>query len=109
MSDGLYLDAELFALTARHPIEPRAAVRPTGASFPGLGFGPRCTCCASMFDSGGGRFSRAVARWVTNGGVSFLCKECLDCWFDNADDDDSLEPDSWSWLPGARPADLAPA
>jgi hypothetical protein len=109
MTDGLYLDAELFALTARQSIEPRARVLPTGSSmapFPGLG--PRCTCCASMLDDGRPRSSRAVARWAHgNGNVSYLCRNCLDCWFDNADDDPDLEPASWAWLPGAHPEALA--
>ena len=108
--DGLYLDAELFALTARREIQPGSAVRPIGAPFPGLGLGPRCTCCASMLDDGRRRFSHAVARWDTQiGNVSYLCRACLDCWFDNADDDDSLEPAAWSWLSGAHPGQLVPA
>lgn len=110
MSDGLYLDAELFALTARSSIEPPDTVLPTGAPFPGLGLGPRCTCCASMLDNGRPRSSRAIARWATqNGNVSYLCKACLDCWFDNADDDPDLEPASWSWLPSVRTGLTAPA
>ena len=75
----------------------------------------QCTCCSRIWrDRGNGRSEPdrrpAVARWRHgNGYVSLLCQACLNSWFDNADDDDSLEPDSWSWLPGARPADLAPA
>jgi hypothetical protein len=42
----------------------------------------------------------AVARWECwNGNVVHLCQECLDAWFDNADDDEMLEPAAWSWLP----------
>lgn len=40
-----------------------------------------------------------VARWRTRTGYSFpLCQACLDTWFDSADDDESLEPASWSWI-----------
>lgn len=43
--------------------------------------------------------SSAVARWsCANGYVGHLCQKCLDHWFDNADDDDSLEPVAWMWL-----------
>ncbi|GGW98607.1 hypothetical protein GCM10010321_11220 [Streptomyces chartreusis] len=42
----------------------------------------------------------AVARWkCQNGNVVHLCQACLDAWFDNADDDELLEPAAWSWLP----------
>lgn len=108
MTGGLYLDAELVALAAQRELQPRPVVPPIGAPFPGLGLGPRCTCCASMLDNGRPRSSRAVARWASrNGNVSYLCRECLDRWFDNADDDDSLEPAAWSWLSGAHPERLA--
>lgn len=41
----------------------------------------------------------AVARWeVRNGSWFLLCQTCLDHWFDNADDDDSLEPVAWAWI-----------
>lgn len=41
----------------------------------------------------------AVARWeLQNGGCVRLCQVCLDAWFDNADDDEMLEPAAWSWL-----------
>lgn len=109
MSDSLYLDAELLVLTARRPLEPRDSVLSSGpplAPLPGIG----CGCCASIIDNGRRRSARAVARWATgNGNVVYLCKTCLDHWFDNADDDDSLEPAAWSWLPGRRPEQLAPA
>lgn len=35
--DGIYLDMELFDLTAQRTIEPRDRVRPIGRPFPGLG------------------------------------------------------------------------
>jgi hypothetical protein len=42
-----------------------------------------------------------VARWKTQTGYWFpLCQTCLDHWFDNADDDDDLEPAAWTWLTG---------
>lgn len=44
----------------------------------------------------------AVARWdLQHGGSVRLCRACLDAWFDNADDDETLEPAAWSWLPQA--------
>lgn len=47
----------------------------------------------------------AVARWVClNGNVVYLCQPCLDAWFDNADEDPSLEPAEWNWLPGRQVA-----
>ena len=40
-----------------------------------------------------------VVRWeCQNGNVVQLCQACLDAWFDNADDDEMLEPAAWSWL-----------
>lgn len=46
-----------------------------------------------------GRAPRAVAFWkASNGNRAVLCQSCLDHWFDNADDDPSLEPVSWGWL-----------
>lgn len=51
----------------------------------------------------------AVAWWKTsNGAYTSLCRACLDCWFDNADDDDSLEPTAWGWLipPAPDPSDI---
>lgn len=45
----------------------------------------------------------AVAWWKTgNGAFTRLCQACLDYWFDNADDDPSLEPVAWGWF--HRPA-----
>ena len=45
----------------------------------------------------------AVARWVCgNGNVVLLCRKCLDCWFDNADDDPDLEPVAWGWIEKRR-------
>ncbi|MEV4784009.1 hypothetical protein AB0K53_00895 [Streptomyces tuirus] len=45
----------------------------------------------------------AVARWqVQNGYWFLLCQSCLDAWFDNADDDDDLEPAAWSWIEKRR-------
>ena len=42
-----------------------------------------------------------VARWShRNGNISRLCQSCLDAWFDNADDDDELEPVAWTWQIG---------
>lgn len=39
-----------------------------------------------------------VARWShPNGNVSWLCRNCLDAWFDNADDDPDLEAAAWRW------------
>ena len=47
----------------------------------------------------------AVVRWeCQNGNVVHLCQECLDAWFDNADDDELLEPAAWSWLRGEAAA-----
>ena len=44
----------------------------------------------------------AVARWTCrNGNVVRLCRTCLDVWFDNADDDDDLEPAAWRWIGAA--------
>lgn len=41
----------------------------------------------------------AVACWeCQNGNIVQLCQTCLDAWFDNADDDQMLEPVAWSWL-----------
>lgn len=41
----------------------------------------------------------AVAFWnCVNGNRLALCQTCLDAWFDNADDDPFLEPESWGWL-----------
>lgn len=41
----------------------------------------------------------AAAFWnCINGNRLVLCKPCLDAWLDNADDDPSLEPESWGWL-----------
>lgn len=41
----------------------------------------------------------AVAWWRHgNGNTSRICQSCLDHWFDNADDDPSLEPTAWTWL-----------
>lgn len=108
--DGLYLDAELFALTAQRSIEPRDNVLPVGPArvpFPGVS-GPLCSCCSHIWrDCGNGRREPdrhpAVARWNHRGGnTSLLCQNCLDGWLDNADDDPDLEPASWSWLRGAR-------
>ncbi|MFB6937575.1 hypothetical protein [Streptomyces chartreusis] len=51
----------------------------------------------------------AVASWTTsNGTYTLLCKDHLDCWFDNADDDEALEPTAWAWLapPAPAPADI---
>ena len=41
-----------------------------------------------------GKISKIFAIWFYDA-TSFsepLCKECLDIWLDNADDDESLEP-----------------
>lgn len=68
-----------------------------------------CTCCSHIWrDNGNGHsepsHNPAVARWThSNGNMSLLCLDCLNCWFDNADDDEELEPAAWSWLPMARP------
>lgn len=32
-----------------------------------------------------------------------FCQGCLDRWFDNADDNPSLEPAAWGWLPECHP------
>lgn len=65
---------------------------------------PTCECCSRIWDNGQPPPIRpAAARWNhRNGNTSLLCQPCLNCWFDNADDDPSLEPMSWQWLP--RPA-----
>lgn len=58
-----------------------------------------CTCCAHIRDGGKPRQSTAVAHWTAlNGYVAYLCQHCLDSWFDNADDDEDLEPAGWGWL-----------
>lgn len=52
----------------------------------------------------------AIAWWKTsNGTYTHLCKPCLDCWFDNADDDPDLEPEAWGWFspPSPPPAAIA--
>lgn len=47
----------------------------------------------------------AVAWWrSSNGHIARLCASCLNCWFDNADDDPDLEPTAWGWLHEPRPA-----
>lgn len=41
----------------------------------------------------------AVAWWrIRDSTLVQLCQSCLDCWFDNADDDPDLEPTAWGWL-----------
>lgn len=48
----------------------------------------------------------AVAWWICNSTSRNrvrLCQACLDIWFDNADDDPTLEPAAWGWLYGCRP------
>jgi len=46
-----------------------------------------------------------TAWWTSgNGAYTRLCKKCLDLWFDNADDDDSLEPTAWGWLNPPTPS-----
>ena len=56
--------------------------------------------CQCRLDSCG----PAVAVWhyEPNGFTGYLCHNCLNAWFDNADDDPSLEPTSWRWLDSAR-------
>jgi hypothetical protein len=40
-----------------------------------------------------------VAWWLTRSGhYLHLCQHRLDAWFDNADQDDDLEPVAWGWL-----------
>jgi hypothetical protein len=41
-----------------------------------------------------------VAWWVhqPSGNWSVVCKECLDAWFDNADDHPPSEPLAWGWF-----------
>jgi hypothetical protein len=47
----------------------------------------------------------AIAWWKTgNDCFTRLCWACLDCWFDNADDDPDLEPTAWGWLVHPEPA-----
>lgn len=47
----------------------------------------------------------AIAWWrVQDSAIVRLCKNCLDCWFDNADDDPGLEPTAWGWLIPPKPA-----
>ena len=49
----------------------------------------------------------AMAWWLgPNGHYANLCQACLDIWFDNADDDETLEPLQWGWY--ARPAGPSP-
>ncbi|MDG9703770.1 hypothetical protein [Streptomyces sp. DH37] len=58
-----------------------------------------CECCAAIRENGRPRRRPAVARWVgPNGFPTLLCRSCLDIWFDQADDDDALEPLRWEWL-----------
>lgn len=116
MTDGLYLDAELFDLTAQRPIHPRSEVHPIGSLFPGfIPNGRLCDCCSHIWrETAPGRSQPhrrpAVARWEhPHGHASRLCLECLNGWFDNADDDPDLEPVAWSWLPGMRPEQPVPA
>jgi hypothetical protein len=41
----------------------------------------------------------AIARITHHHGeTTRLCQEHLDAWFDNADEDESLEPVAWRWL-----------
>jgi len=58
-----------------------------------------CTCCTHVLERGRPRIRPAVAWWRhRNGSTSYLCRPCLDSWFDNADDDETLEPAVWCWL-----------
>jgi hypothetical protein len=60
---------------------------------------PDCWCCSRIIKNGTRRRTPAVARWTFwHGDTEPLCKACLDHWFDNADDDPSLEPAAWHWL-----------
>ncbi|MFH8410688.1 hypothetical protein ACH4FX_38845 [Streptomyces sp. NPDC018019] len=64
-----------------------------------------CQCCAGISDNGVPRLSTAVARWNHwHGGSTLLCIDCLNAWFDNADEDEGLEPPSWCWLGGKSAA-----
>ena len=67
-----------------------------------------CDCCSHIrVDSKPRNYGPAAAIWRhDNGNTSYLCRSCLDHWFDNADDDPDLEPAAWSWLPGHRPAEV---
>ncbi|MEU4133630.1 hypothetical protein [Streptomyces wuyuanensis] len=60
---------------------------------------PDCWTCSRIIDNGVRRHAVAVASWQHwHGGSTPLCQSCLNAWFDNADDDESLEPKAWHWL-----------
>jgi hypothetical protein len=61
-----------------------------------------CGCCSHIWRDGKRSERPPVARWVCrNGNVVYLCRPCLNSWFDNADDDPELEPEAWRWTTGA--------
>lgn len=63
-----------------------------------------CECCASITRNGERGKAPAVACWNHwHGNSTLLCFNCLNAWFDNADEDESLEPTSWHWLAGQPP------
>lgn len=68
---------------------------------------PLCTCCPTIWDVQPGGRQRpphpAVARWEHRPGVvDWLCRNVLDKWFDNADDDPDMEPSRVDWIDGSR-------
>lgn len=66
---------------------------------------PRHVSSASCDGRTSHRSAPAVAWWICSPSQnrSRLCQACLDIWFDNADDDPTLEPAAWGWLYGCRP------
>lgn len=63
-----------------------------------------CDCCSHIWRDGVRAEKPPVASWeCRNGNIERLCLDCLNYWFDNADDDPDLEPASWSWLPQQEP------
>ncbi|MCU1687847.1 MAG: hypothetical protein JWQ81_8586 [Amycolatopsis sp.] len=68
---------------------------------------PRCWCCAGITHRVDGEWHArylgpAVATWTGPiGNVTYLCEHCLSLWFDNADDDEFLEPLRVQWIDGS--------
>lgn len=64
-----------------------------------------CDCCSHIWRDGIRAEKPPVARWEcqNTGNLVYLCLDCLNGWFDNADDDPDLEPAAWSWLPQQQP------
>lgn len=93
--DGMYLDAELFILTARQPLHPRARVVGTGKPFAGFGITPAsltlarvvetCSACPSQWDA-----------WTVDGHYLYLRYRG---GVGTVDAYDAPGPDGWTRVP----------